>query len=59
MEYRRIAKYLNALGIRTIRGNEWDSNNVYSVLKRNKEWLNRLDVEKQGSEIEYSKMELV
>ena len=59
MGYRRIAQYLNALGIKTIRGNEWGSNNVYSILKRNKERLHRLDVEKRGSEINFGKMELV
>ena len=59
MGYRRIAKHLNSLGIKTIRGNEWGCNNVYSVLKRNKERLNRLTVEKQGTKIEYSRMELV
>ncbi len=27
--YRRIAKHLNDQGIKTIRGNEWESNNVH------------------------------
>ena len=57
--YRRIAKQLNEQGIKTIRGNEWGSNNVHSVLKRNKERLERLKVKEEESEIEYGKMELV
>ena len=59
MGYRRIAKHLNEQGIKTIRGNEWGTNNVYSVLKRNKERLERLEIRKQETEIEYGKMELV
>ena len=59
MGYRRIAKHLNELGVKTIRGNEWGSNNVHSVLKRNRERLNRLEVQNQETEIEYGKMELV
>jgi hypothetical protein len=57
--YRRIAKHLNDQGIKTIRGNEWESNNVHSVLKRNRERLKRLKVKEEESEIEYGKMELV
>ena len=59
MGYRRIAKHLNEQGIKTIRGNEWGTNNVYSVLKRNKERLERLEIRKQETDIEYGKMELV
>ena len=57
--YRRIAKHLNDQGIKTIRGNEWEGNNVHSVLKRNRERLERLKVKEEESEIEYGKMELV
>ena len=57
--YRRNAKHLNDHGIKTIRGNEWGSNNVHSVLKRNKERLERLKVKEEESEIKYGKMELV
>ena len=57
--YRRIAKHLNDQGIKTVRGNEWGSNNVHSVLKRNRERLKRLKVKEKESEIEYGKMELV
>ena len=59
MGYRRIAKHLNALQIKTIRGNEWENSNVHSVLKRNRERLNRLEIGTQESETEYGKMELV
>ena len=59
MGYRRIAKHLNELGVKTIRGNEWGSNNVHSVLKRNRERLDRIEVQNQETEIEYGKMELV
>ena len=57
--YRKIAKQLNEEGIKTIRGNTWGSNNVHSVLKRNKQKLQREEIGKQDSEIEYGKMELV
>ena len=59
MGYRKIAKHLNGLGIKTIRGNEWGSANVHSVLKRNIERLKRLNIGDQETEIEYGKMELV
>jgi len=52
---RRIAKHLNELGIKTILGNDWENNNVYSVLKRNRERLNRLEIGTQESETEYGK----
>ena len=55
MGYRRIAKHLNALQIKTIRGNEWENSNVHSVLKRNRERLNRLEIGTQESETEYGK----
>ena len=59
MGYRQIAKHLNQRGIKTIRGNEWGTNNVYSILKRNMERLKRLEIRKQETDIEYGKMELV
>ena len=59
MGYRKIAKHLNELGIKTIRGNEWKNTTVFSVLKRNRERLNRLEVGELESEIEFGKMELV
>ena len=57
--YRKIAKHLNELGIKTIRGNKWKNSTVFSVLKRNRERLKRLKVGEQKSEIEFGKMELV
>ena len=59
MGYRRIAKHLNEQGIKTICGNEWGTNNVYSVLKQNVERQERLEIRKQETEIEYGEMELV
>ena len=59
MGYRRIASHLNEQGIITINGNLWGENNVHSVLKRNRERLHRLGIEKQNSEVEYGKMELI
>ncbi len=50
-----VAKHLNELGIKTILGNDWENNNVYSVLKRNRERLNRLEIGTQESETEYGK----
>ena len=40
MGYRRIAKHLNSKNIKTFGGKKWESNNVYSVLKR---YLDRLE----------------
>ena len=57
--YRKIAKRLNEEGIKTFKGKTWGNNNVHSVLKRNKEKLQREERGKEESEIEYGKMELV
>ena len=59
MGYKRIASHLNKEGIRTIKGNEWGGNNVHSVLKRNRERVQRLKLKEQESDIEFGKMELV
>ena len=59
MGYKRIASHLNEQGIRTIKGNEWGGNNVHSVLKRNRERVQRLKLKEQESDIEFGKMELV
>ena len=59
MGYRKISYYLIKQGIKTSKGNLWDSSNVHSVLKRNRERLIRLENQKHESEIEYGKMELV
>ena len=45
MGYRKIAKLLNTKKIKTIRGNLWESNQVYSILKRNKERLKFINEE--------------
>ena len=52
MGYRKISHHLNEQGIKTPKGNLWGSNNVHSVLKRNKEKLQREERGKQESEID-------
>ena len=37
MGYRKIAKYLNEQGIKTILGNTWKNTQVFSVLKKYRE----------------------
>ena len=59
MGYRKISHHLNEQGIKTPKGNLWGSNNVHSVLKRNRERLQRLETQKQVSKLQYGKMELV
>ena len=59
MGYRKISHHLNEQGIKTPKGNLWGGNNVHSVLKRNRERLQRLETQKFESELEYGKMELV
>ena len=59
MGYRKISHHLNEQGIKTPKGNLWGGNNVHSVLKRNRERLQRLETQKQESKLEYGKMELV
>jgi DNA-binding NarL/FixJ family response regulator len=39
--YRKIADYLNAHGIKTVRGNTWKNTQVFSVLKRYQQKLDR------------------
>ena len=57
--YRKIAYYLNEKGIKTVRGNTWNNSQVFSVLKRYQEKLDREKVREASSGIEYSTMELV
>ena len=57
--YRKIAYYLNEKGIKTVRGNTWNNSQVFSVLKRYQEKLDREKVRESSSGIEYSTMELV
>ena len=57
--YRRVSHYLNEKGLKTKTGKEWKNTNVYSVLKRNKERVNRLEnVRKKEYNPKYSKFEV-
>ena len=61
MSYRRISKFLNEKGISTPTGKEWGKtgNSVYSVLKRNRERVHRLEnVRKKEHKTKYSKFEV-
>ena len=59
MGYRKISHYLNEQRIKIPKGNLWGGYNIHSVLKRNRERLQRLENQKFESELEYGKMELV
>ena len=56
--YRKIAKLLNAKNIKTINGNLWESNQVYSILKRYKERLQRLEFINKEYEMVWSRMKI-
>ena len=56
--YRKIAKLLNNKKIKTIRGNLWESNQVYSILKRYKERLQRLEFINKEYEMIWSRMKI-
>ena len=59
MDYSKIAKHLNARGIKTSRGNEFKNTHVYSVLKRYREREERIrTVREKKYEVEYGKFEL-
>ena len=59
MAYRKIAKQLNALYIRTSRGLEFKNTHIYSFLKRYRERQERIkDVKEKQFEVEYGKFEL-
>ena len=58
MGYRKIAKLLNAKKIKTIRGNFWESNQVYSILKRYKERLQRLEFINKEYEMVWSRIKI-
>ena len=58
MGYRKIAKLLNTKKIKTIRGNLWESNQVYSILKRYKERLQRLEFINKEYEMVWSRMKI-
>ena len=54
--YRRIAKVLNERGLTTEEGHIWKSPNVYSVIKRYSERLERLKFRRKKYEPQFSKM---
>ena len=56
--YRRIAKHLNSKNIKTFSVNKWESNNVYSVLKRYLDRLEKLEHRNKTFDAEWSKMQL-
>ena len=56
--YRKIAKLLNVKNIKTINGNLWESNQVYSILKRYKERLKRLEFINKEYEMVWSRMKI-
>ncbi len=58
MGYRKIAKLLNTKKTKTIRGNIWESNQVYSILKRYKERLKRLEFINKEYEMVWSRMKI-
>ena len=59
MGYRKIADYLNEQGIKTVRGNTWKNTQVFSVLKKYRERLDRIkNVRQFNHGVEISKFEL-
>tara|TARA_Y100000589_G_C26814723_1_gene491373 strand:- start:27 stop:239 length:213 start_codon:yes stop_codon:yes gene_type:complete len=58
MGYRKISHYLNDRGITTSKGNRWQNTQVYSVLKRYKERLERRDFIEQDYEPVWGRMEV-
>ena len=59
MGYRKIADYLNEQGIKTARGNTWKNTQVFYVLKKYRERLNRIkNVRQFDHGIEIGKFEL-
>ena len=60
MSYRRITKYLNENNIPTHTGKIWgeSGNSVYSILKRYKERLQRLEFINKEYEMVWSRMKI-
>ena len=59
MGYRKIADYLNEQGIKTARGNIWKNTQVFSVLKKYRQRLDRIkNVRQFDYGIEIGKFEL-
>ena len=60
MGYQKIANYLNEQGIKTVRGNTWKNTQVFSVLKKFRERLERIENVRQFDHgVEISKFELI
>ena len=59
MGYRKIARYLNEQGIKTVRGNTWKNTQVFSVLKKYRLRQVRIDkVRLKEHKMEIGKFEL-
>jgi hypothetical protein len=59
MGYRKIADYLNEQCIKTVRGNTWKNTQVFSVLKKYRERLDRIqNVRHVDHGVEIGKFEL-
>ena len=56
--YRKIAKYLNAKGIKISKGNPWKNTTVFSFLKRYKERKERLAFIEKEYEPVWGKMKV-
>ena len=54
----KLLNYLILKKIKTIRGNLWESNQVYSILKRYKERLQRLEFINKEYEMVWSRMKI-
>ena len=57
--YRKIAKYLNAMSIKTSKGNSWKNTTVFSFLKRYKERQERLAFIEKEYEPVWGKMRVI
>ena len=56
--YRKIAKYLNAMSIKTSKGNSWKNTTVFSFLKRYKERQERLAFTEKEYDPVWGRMEV-
>ena len=57
--YRKISDLLNERGLRTSRGTRWTNTKVYSVLKRYKERLEKLELINKEYEPIWGKMKVI
>ena len=58
LSFKEISKILNDEGIRTHKGNLWYNSTVYSVLKRYKQRVNRLNFVNKEYESEWGKFKI-